>query len=100
MNITPFIAELIGTTFLLTLGQGVVANVNLKKTIAENQNPWLLITITWGFAVFIGVFIAASISGAHLNPAVTLGLAVAGKFSWSLVPSLSLIHISEPTRPY
>ena len=93
MNITPFIAELIGTTFLLTLGQGVVANVNLKKTIAENQNPWLLITITWGFAVFIGVFIAASISGAHLNPAVTLGLAVAGKFSWSLVPSYMLAQL-------
>ena len=93
MNVTPFIAELIGTTFLLILGQGVVANVNLKKTIGEGQNPWLLITIAWGFAVFVGVFIAGSISGAHLNPAVTLGLAVAGKFSWNMVPSYILAQL-------
>jgi len=93
MNVSPFIAELIGTTFLLLLGQGVVANVKLKKTIGEGQNPWLLITFAWGFAVFVGVFIAGSISGAHLNPAVTLGLAVAGKFSWSLVPSYVLAQL-------
>ena len=93
MNITPFIAELIGTIFLLVLGQGVVANVNLKKTIGEGQNPWLLITIAWGFAVFVGVFIASNISGAHLNPAVTVGLAIAGKFSWNLVPSYLLAQL-------
>ena len=94
MNVSPFIAEFIGTTFLLVLGQGVVANVNLKKTIGEGQNPWLLITITWGFAVFIGVFIAGSISGAHLNPAVTIGFAIAGKFSWNLVPSYLLAQLA------
>lgn len=93
MNITPFIAELIGTIFLLVLGQGVVANVNLKKTIGEGQNPWLLITIAWGFAVFVGVFIASNISGAHLNPAVTVGLAIAGKFSWNMVPSYLLAQL-------
>ncbi len=93
MNITPFIAELIGTTFLILLGQGVVANVSLKKTIGEGQSPWLLITISWGLAVFVGVFIAGSISGAHLNPAVTLGLAITGKFSWNLVPSYMLAQL-------
>ena len=86
MIMHPFIAEFIGTTILLLLGAGVVANVNLKKTIAEAQNPWILITSAWGFAVFVGVFISAQSSGAHLNPAVTIGLAIAGKFSWSLVP--------------
>jgi len=84
--IDPYIAEFIGTFFLLLLGTGVVANVTLKNTIAEGQSPWVLITSAWGFAVFVGVFISGQFSGAHLNPAVTLGLAVAGKFSWSLVP--------------
>lgn len=93
MNVTPFIAEIIGTTFLLVLGQGVVANVNLKKTIGEGQTPWLLITLAWGFAVFVAVFITSSISGAHLNPAITLGLAVAGKFSWNMVPSYILAQV-------
>ena len=86
MIMHPFIAEFIGTTILLLLGAGVVANVNLKKTIASAQSPWILITSAWGFAVFVGVFISAQSSGAHLNPAVTVGLAMAGKFSWSLVP--------------
>ena len=86
MTLNPFLAEFIGTTILLLLGTGVVANVNLKKTIAEEQTPWILITAAWGFAVFTGVFITSQSSGAHLNPAVTLGLAIAGKFSWSLVP--------------
>ena len=94
MNISPFLAELIGTSFLIVLGQGVVANVKLKRTIGEGQNPWLLITLAWGFSVFIGVFIASNISGAHLNPAVTLGLAIAGKFSWSLVPKYFIAQLS------
>ena len=86
MNIDPYIAEFIGTFILLLLGEGVVANVNLKKTIAEGQTPWVLITSAWGFSVFVAVFITSQFSGAHLNPAVTIGLAVAEKFSWTLVP--------------
>lgn len=88
-----YIAELIGTAVLLLLGGGVVANVNLKNTIAENQTPWVLITCAWGLAVFVGVFITSEISGAHLNPAVTIGLAVAGKFSWTLVPGYILAQV-------
>ena len=83
---TPFVFEIIGTTILLLLGSGVVANVNLKKTNAENQSKWVLITSAWGFSVFVGAYISSSYSGAHLNPAVTIGLAIAGKFSWALVP--------------
>lgn len=83
---TPFIAEIIGTALLLLLGEGVVANVSLKKTYGEGQSSLVLITIAWGFAVFVGAYVTGQFSGGHLNPAVTLGLAVIGKFSWSLVP--------------
>ncbi|MEK9603496.1 MAG: MIP/aquaporin family protein [Flavobacteriaceae bacterium] len=93
MTIDPYIAEFIGTFFLLLLGAGVVANVSLKKTIAEGQSAWVLITSAWGFAVFVGVFISGQFSGAHLNPAVTLGLAVAHKFSWSLVPGYIIAQV-------
>lgn len=85
MILQPYLAEFIGTALLLLLGTGVVANVNLKKTIAYNQNPWMLITTAWAFSVFVGVFVSSQSSGAHLNPAVTLGMAVAGKFSWEWV---------------
>ena len=87
MILHPFLAEFVGTAILLLLGAGVVSNVNLKKTIASDQTPWLLTTSAWGFAVFAGVFVSSQSSGAHLNPAVTLGFAFAGKFSWSLVPT-------------
>ncbi|GGW33934.1 MIP/aquaporin family protein [Arenibacter certesii] len=86
---TPFIAEVIGTFFLILLGGGVVANVVLEKT-KSNDHGWMVITTAWGLAVFVGVVVAAPYSGAHLNPAVSIGLAVAGKFSWSLVPSYTL----------
>jgi len=93
MTIDPNLAEFIGTFFLLLLGAGVVANVNLKNTIAEGQTPWVLITSAWGFAVFVGVLISGQFSGAHLNPAVTIGLAVADKFSWALVPGYILAQV-------
>lgn len=93
MNIDPYIAEFIGTFILLLLGEGVVANVKLKKTIAEGQTPWVLITSAWGFSVFVAVFITSQFSGAHLNPAVTIGLAVAEKFSWTLVPGYLIAQL-------
>lgn len=81
-----FLAEVIGTMFLILLGNGVVANVVLNKTKGQNSG-WIVITTAWAFAVFVGVVVAGPYSGAHLNPAVTLGLAIAGKTAWSLVPS-------------
>ncbi len=82
---TPFVAEIMGTAFLLLLGDGVVANVVLKGTKGENSG-WIVISFGWGMAVFVAVFIVAAYSGAHINPAVTLGLAIAGKFGWGQVP--------------
>lgn len=81
---TPFIAEIIGTMLLLLLGNGVVANVVLKGTKGNNSG-WIVITTGWALAVFVGVTVAGPYSGAHLNPAVTIGLAIAGKFAWSQV---------------
>ncbi len=81
-----FIAEIIGTALLILLGDGVVANVVLKGTKGE-KSGWIVITFGWAMGVFIGVFTIAAYSGAHINPAVTLALAVAGKFSWSKVPA-------------
>lgn len=81
---TPFIAEIVGTMFLVLMGDGVVANVVLRGTKGNNSG-WIVIATGWGLAVFTGVVIAAPYSGAHLNPAVTLGLAIAGKFAWNLV---------------
>jgi len=89
---TPFIAELIGTALLLTLGCGVVANVILEKTKGQNSG-WIVITTAWAFGVYVGVVVAAPYSGAHLNPAVSIGLAVAGKFEWTNVPIYILAQI-------
>ena len=80
-----FLFELIGTAFLILLGDGVVANVVLNKTKGNNSG-WIVITFGWAIAVFVGVYISAAHSGAHLNPAVTIALAVTEKFDWALVP--------------
>lgn len=79
---TPFTAELIGTMILILMGNGTVANVILKGTKGNNAG-WIVITTGWAMAVFAGVAIASPYSGAHLNPAVTLGLAITEKFAWS-----------------
>ncbi len=82
---SPFLGEIVGTGLLILLGNGVVANVLLKDTKGHGTGL-MAIAWAWAIAVFIGVFVVAPISGAHLNPAVTLGLAATGKFEWSLVP--------------
>lgn len=81
---SPFMAEFIGTMLLILLGDGVVANVVLNDTKGNNSG-WMVITTAWGLAVFVGVVVAGPYSGAHLNPAVTIGLAIAGKFAWGSV---------------
>ena len=86
---TPFLGELIGTAILILLGNGVVANVVLSGTKGEGSG-WIVITWGWGMAVFVAVFTVAAFSGAHINPAVTVGLAIAGKFEWARAPAYIL----------
>lgn len=82
---TPFLGEIIGTALLILLGNGVVANVVLTGTKGQNSG-WIVITWGWGMAVFVAVFTVGVFSGAHINPAVSVGLAITGKFDWALVP--------------
>ena len=89
LAMSPFIAELVGTMLLVVFGDGVVANVVLNKTKGQNSG-WIVITTGWGLAVAVAVYCVGTISGAHLNPAVTLGLASVGKFPWPLVPQYVL----------
>jgi glycerol uptake facilitator protein len=89
---TALFAEFTGTAILLILGNGVVANVVLNKT-KGNNGGLIAITLGWAMAVFVAVFISANASGAHLNPAVTLALAIAGKFEWALVPGYCLAQL-------
>ncbi|SUZ54496.1 uncharacterized protein METZ01_LOCUS7350 [marine metagenome] len=88
-----FLAEFIGTTILMLLGVGVNANTSLKNTIGSENSNWVLVSMGWGLSVFVAVFITGQFSGAHLNPAVTIGLATIGKFSWSLVPTYIFIQL-------
>ncbi|WP_316796202.1 MIP/aquaporin family protein [Pedobacter agri] len=89
---TEFVAEFIGTALLILLGNGVVANVVLTGTKGNNSG-WIVITTAWALAVFVGVVIAAPFSGAHLNPAVTIALAIAQKFNWIKVPYYILAQL-------
>ena len=82
--ISKCVFELLGTLVLVLLGDGVCAACTLNKSKAQGAG-WVVITLGWGFAVMCGVLIAGPYSGAHLNPAVTLGLALAGKFLWAEV---------------
>jgi len=83
---SPFLAELFGTMLLVLFGDGVVANVLLTKSKGQGAG-WMVVTAGWGLGVAVAVYAVNSISGAHLNPAVSLGLAVIGKFAWADVPA-------------
>ena len=87
-----FVAEFFGTAILVLLGNGVVANVVLDKTKGNNSG-WIVITAGWAFAVFTAVVCTAELSGAHLNPAVTVGLALNGQFSWGQLPGYIVAQI-------
>ena len=89
---SAFMGEVVGTMILILFGGGVVAGANLKKTFSFNGG-WIVITIAWGLAVTMGVFAVGSISGAHLNPAVTIGLALNGDFPWADVPEYILAQL-------
>ncbi|HXT29310.1 MAG TPA: MIP/aquaporin family protein [Vicinamibacterales bacterium] len=80
-----YLAELLGTMILVLLGDGVVANVLLQRSKGQNSG-WIVVTTGWGVAVAIAVYAVGRISGAHLNPAVTIALATIGSFSWAQVP--------------
>ncbi|MGH9341751.1 MAG: MIP/aquaporin family protein [Acidobacteriota bacterium] len=90
MNI--YMAELIGTMILIILGDGVVANVLLQRTKGQNSG-WIVITTGWGIAVAIAVYSVGRLSGAHINPAVTVGLASVGAFPWSQVPGYLIFQM-------
>lgn len=89
---TPFIAELVGTMILIVFGAGVVGGVLMKKSKAQDSG-WIVITVGWGLAVAMGVYAVGGVSGAHLNPAVTLGMASIGEFPWADVPTYMLAQI-------
>ncbi len=89
----PYLAEFVGTAILILLGNGVVANVVLNQSKAHNGG-WMVITAGWGLAVAFAVYSVGRISGAHINPAVTVALAVLGDFSWALVPGYVAAQIA------
>lgn len=88
-----YLAELVGTAILILFGAGVCANVNLKGSFARGAD-WIVIAIGWGLAVTMGVYAVGAVSGAHLNPAVSIGLAVNGDFPWSKVLGYSIAQIA------
>ena len=94
MNV--YLAELVGTALLILFGNGVVANIVLART-KGNGGGWICITAGWAFAVAIAVFSVGRISGAHVNPAVTIALASIGSFDWALVPGYIAAQMAGAT---
>lgn len=90
---SPVLAEFFGTAILIMLGDGVVANVVLQRTKGQNSG-WIVITMGWACAVTIAVYCVNAISGAHLNPAVTIALAATGAFEWARVPAYIAAQIA------
>jgi len=90
---SPYLAEAIGTLILIVLGDGVVANVVLERSKGHNSG-WIVITAGWGMGVAFAVYAVGWVSGAHINPAVTVGLAVIGRFEWPMVPGYITAQIA------
>lgn len=88
----PYFAEFLGTLVLVLMGDGVCACTSLDKSKGKGAG-WVAVTLAWGFAVMCGVFVAGPWSGAHLNPAVSLALAISGKFAWSSLPGYVLAQM-------
>lgn len=88
----PYLAEFFGTFLLILLGEGVVAGIVLKGTKSENAG-WLTICVAWGLAVTLAIYAVGNFSGAHLNPAITLALAVKGDFAWNQVGGYCLAQL-------
>ncbi|MDP0491103.1 MAG: MIP/aquaporin family protein [Verrucomicrobiota bacterium JB023] len=89
----PYIAEFVGTAILILLGNGVVANVVLNKSKAQ-AGGWMVITAGWGLAVTMAIIAVGRISGAHINPAVTVALAMIGDFPWAQVPGYLVAQVA------
>jgi glycerol uptake facilitator protein len=89
----PYLGEFLGTMLLILLGEGVVAGVVLKGTKSENAG-WLTICIAWGLAVTMAIYAVGEISGGHLNPAITIALAMIGDFEWALVPGYCVAQVA------
>jgi len=87
-----FWGEVIGTMLLVILGDGVVGGVLLNKSKAQNGG-WIVISAGWGLAVAMAVYAVGNLSGAHINPAVTIGFAAAGQFPWADVPAYILAQM-------
>lgn len=87
-----YLAEFVGTAILLFFGNGINAATTLNFSYAKNAG-WIVTTIGWGLAVTFGIYAVGQISGAHINPAVTLSLAMAGEFEWSLVPGYIIAQV-------
>lgn len=90
---SPVLAEFVGTMILIIFGGGVVAGVVLKGTKSENGG-WIVITLAWGLGVAMAVYAVGGISGAHINPAVTVGLATVGEFPWASVPGYIIAQVA------
>ncbi|XOQ18692.1 MAG: Glycerol uptake facilitator protein [Sporanaerobacter sp.] len=91
-NMAMYLSEFFGTLILILLGSGVCCNVSLKKSKGQNSG-WIVIAAGWGFAVAIAAYTTGWVSGAHLNPAVSIAMAVLGNLSWKLVPGYIISQI-------